>query len=105
MLGFTGSDNQGIVGLESKYDKYLSGESGKILTLTDAWGIEIEGSEENREEPDSGMDLYTSIDINIVPKSIIYVILFMSFVLIISLVISSISSLKKNPKELLIDTK
>ena len=47
----------------------------------------------------------TSIDINIVPKSIIYVILFMSFVLIISLVISSISSLKKNPKELLIDTK
>ena len=65
VLGFTGSDNQGIVGLESKYDKYLSGESGKILTLTDAWGIEIEGSEENREEPDSGMDLYTSIDINI----------------------------------------
>ena len=65
VLGFTGSDNQGIVGLESKYDKYLSGESGKILTLTDAWGIEIEGSEENREESDSGMDLYTSIDINI----------------------------------------
>ena len=47
----------------------------------------------------------TSLDINILPKSIIYVILFMSLVLIISLVISSISSLKKNPKELLIDTK
>ena len=47
----------------------------------------------------------TSLDINILPKSIIYVILFMSLVLIISLVISSISSLRKNPKELLIDTK
>ena len=47
----------------------------------------------------------TSLDINILPKSIIYVILFMSLVLIISLVLSSISSLKKNPKELLIDTK
>lgn len=65
VLGFTGSDNQGILGLEAKYDAYLAGDSGKILTLTDAWGIEIEGSEENRQEPVAGNDLYTSIDYNI----------------------------------------
>lgn len=41
MLGFTGSDNQGIVGLEAKYDVYLAGNNGRILTLTDAWGTEI----------------------------------------------------------------
>ena len=56
-------------------------------------------------EVDSFNKTLTSLDINILPKSIIYVILFMSLVLIISLVLSSISSLKKNPKELLIDTK
>lgn len=65
VLGFTGSDNQGIVGLEAKYDSVLMGDNGKILTLTDAWGVEIDGSEENRLEPVAGSDLYISIDINI----------------------------------------
>lgn len=65
VLGFTGSDNQGILGLEAKYDTYLAGNNGQILTLTDAWGVEIEGSEENREEPVAGSDLYISIDYNI----------------------------------------
>lgn len=65
VLGFTGSDNQGIVGLEAKYDTYLSGNNGQILTLTDAWGIEIQGVEENRNEPEPGKNLYISIDYNI----------------------------------------
>lgn len=65
VLGFTGSDNQGIVGLEVKYDSYLSGTKGNILTLTDANGIELEGTKENRQEPIAGMDIYTSIDYNI----------------------------------------
>lgn len=65
VLGFTGSDNQGIVGLESKYDAVLAGEGGQILTLTDAWGVELEGSKENRNEPVAGDDLYISIDYNI----------------------------------------
>ena len=50
VLGFTGGDNQGIVGLEVKYDKYLQGENGKILTLTDARGVEIENAGERRQE-------------------------------------------------------
>jgi len=65
VIGFTGRDNQGIVGLEAKYDACLSGDSGKILTLTDAWGSELEGKKEGRLEPKAGCDLYTSIDINI----------------------------------------
>lgn len=65
VLGFTGSDNQGIVGLEAKYDGCLSGTSGQILTLTDAWGVELDGAEENRDEPEAGNDLYISIDYNI----------------------------------------
>lgn len=65
VLGFTGADNQGIVGLESKYDAVLAGENGQILTLTDAWGLELNGSEEKREEPVAGSDLYISIDYNI----------------------------------------
>lgn len=65
VLGFTGSDNQGILGLEAKYDALLSGNSGQILTLTDAWGIELEGAEESRKEPVAGSDLYTSLDYNI----------------------------------------
>ncbi len=65
VLGFTGSDNQGILGLESKYESVLAGKSGQILTLTDAWGVEIEGSKENRDEPVAGNDLYLSIDYNI----------------------------------------
>lgn len=65
VLGFTGSDNQGIIGLEVEYDKYLSGKPGKILTLTDARGIEIEDSAEEREEPENGNDVYTSLDVNV----------------------------------------
>ena len=65
VIGFTGRDNQGIVGLEAKYDACLSGDGGKILTLTDAWGSEPEGKKEGRLEPKAGCDLYTSIDINI----------------------------------------
>lgn len=65
VLGFTGGDNQGILGLEVKYDEYLQGENGKILTLTDARGIEIENAGETRMEPVNGYDLYISLDHNI----------------------------------------
>lgn len=65
VLGFTGSDNQGIVGLEAKYDVYLAGNNGRILTLTDAWGTEIKNAKEGRLEPQRGQDLYISIDMNI----------------------------------------
>ncbi len=65
VLGFTGSDNQGIVGLEVVYDKYLSGTPGKILTVTDAKGIELQREGERREEPIAGDDLTISLDINI----------------------------------------
>lgn len=65
VLGFTGGDNQGIVGLEVAYDKYLKGKSGRILTLTDGKGIEIEGAYEERDEPVAGNDLYTSLDVNL----------------------------------------
>ena len=65
VLGFTGSDNQGIVGLEVKYENYLAGQNGKILTLTDASGVELNGAEESRLEPVAGKDIYTSIDYNV----------------------------------------
>ena len=65
VLGFTGGDNQGIIGLEVNYEKYLPGTKGKILTLTDAKGIEIDGMGERRREPIAGSDLHVSIDINI----------------------------------------
>lgn len=65
VLGFTGGDNQGIIGLEVKYDEYLTGKKGQILTLTDAKGIELEGMGEKRKEPIAGKDLYISIDVNI----------------------------------------
>lgn len=65
VLGFTGGDNQGIIGLEVSYEQYLTGIKGKILTLTDAKGIEIDGMGERRREPVAGSDLYVSIDINI----------------------------------------
>lgn len=65
VIGFTGADNQGIVGLEVKYDDYLQGTDGKILTLTDARGIEIENAGENRIEPVNGNDLRISLDYNI----------------------------------------
>ena len=65
VIGFTGADNQGIVGLEVKYDDYLKGKAGYILTTTNARGIEIDKRAEERIEPKAGKDLYTSIDINI----------------------------------------
>lgn len=65
VLGFTGADNQGILGLEVEYDSYMQGTNGKILTLTDARGIEIENAGENRMEPVNGYDLYISMDVNI----------------------------------------
>ncbi len=65
VLGFTGGDNQGIIGLEVIYDEYLSGEEGMILTLTDAAGIELEAASEHRKEPVSGNDLVVSLDYNI----------------------------------------
>ena len=65
VLGFTGADNQGIVGLEVKYEKYLTGQNGQILTITDAKGIELDGMGEKRKEPIAGSDLYVSLDVNI----------------------------------------
>ena len=65
VLGFTGGDNQGIIGLEVKYEEELQGESGTILTYTDARGIEIEDKGENRAEPVDGNNLVTSLDYNI----------------------------------------
>lgn len=65
VLGFTGADNQGIIGLEVKYDEYMQGTNGKILTLTDARGIEIENAGETRMEPINGYDLHISMDVNI----------------------------------------
>ena len=65
VLGFTGGDNQGIIGLEVKYEDYLKGTDGTILTVTDAGGVEIEEAGENRVEPVDGNDLYISLDMNI----------------------------------------
>ena len=65
VLGFTGGDNQGIIGLEVRYDEYLEGIPGTILTLTDARGIEIENAKEARVDPTAGNDLVLSLDYNI----------------------------------------
>ena len=65
VIGFTGSDNQGIIGLEVKYDEYLQGTDGQILTLTDAKGLEIANAGEHRQEPIAGDDLYLTLDYNI----------------------------------------
>ena len=65
VLGFTGGDNQGIIGLEVIYEEYLEGEPGKILTMTDAKGIEVEEAGERRIEPVNGNDLCISMDMNI----------------------------------------
>ena len=65
VIGFTGADNQGIVGIEVAYDKYLQGTDGSILTMTTARGLEIDGKAEERVEPVAGTDLYTSLDVNI----------------------------------------
>lgn len=65
VLGFTGADNQGIIGLEVMYEKYLKGTNGKILTLADAKGIELENAAEERIEPVAGNTLTVSLDVNI----------------------------------------
>lgn len=65
VLGFTGGDNQGIIGLEVIYEDYLKGSNGKILTLTDARGVEIENAGERRQEPVDGNNLHISLDYNI----------------------------------------
>lgn len=65
VLGFTGGDNQGIIGLEVKYEEYLKGQNGTILTVTDARGIELEGIAEDRIEPVAGETLKVSLDYNI----------------------------------------
>ena len=65
VLGFTGGDNQGIIGLEVKYEEYLRGTNGTILTLADAAGVELKDGREERIEPVAGKDLCTSLDVNI----------------------------------------
>ena len=65
VIGFTGADNQGIIGMEVAYDKYLQGQDGSILTMTTARGLEIDGTAEERIEPIAGTNLYTSLDVNI----------------------------------------
>jgi len=65
VLGFTGSDNQGIIGLEVKYESYLKGQNGTILTTTDARGIELQGIAEDRKEAVPGNTLQISLDYNI----------------------------------------
>lgn len=62
VIGFVGKDNQGIIGLEAKYDEYLEGQSGKILTLTDSKGVEI-GEYQERIEPVNGGSLVTTMDV------------------------------------------
>jgi len=65
VIGFTGSDNQGIIGLEVKYESYLKGIDGRILTLTDAGGVELANAAETRVDPVAGNNLRISLDINI----------------------------------------
>lgn len=62
VIGFVGKDNQGIIGLESKYDEYLKGKAGKILTTTDSKGLEV-GSTQERVEPVDGGNLKTTLDV------------------------------------------
>ena len=65
VLGFTGGDNQGIIGLEVKYEDYLKGQDGTILTVTDARGVELDGVAEDRIEPVPGQTLQVTLDYNI----------------------------------------
>ena len=65
VLGFTGGDNQGIIGLEVKYDDFLQGQEGTILTVTDVRGVEVENSAETRVDPVKGQNLHISLDYNI----------------------------------------
>lgn len=64
VIGFVGKDNQGIIGLEAKYDEYLKGKQGKILTETDARGVELKNGIQERVAPTNGYTLVTSLDIN-----------------------------------------
>ena len=64
-LGFTGGDNQGIIGLEVKYEEILKGQAGKILTTTDARGVEIDQIGESREDPVPGENLKISLDVDL----------------------------------------
>ncbi len=65
VLGFTGADNQGVIGLEVRYEDYLKGQDGRILTLTDAKGVELDHAAEDRIEPVAGNTLTLSLDVNI----------------------------------------
>lgn len=65
VLGFTGGDNQGIIGLEVKYEEILKGKSGKIFTTTDARGVEIDQIGESKKEPEPGKSLKLSLDVDI----------------------------------------
>ena len=65
VLGFTGGDNQGIIGLEVKYEEILKGKQGKILTTADARGVELDALGETREDPVDGSSLVLSLDVNI----------------------------------------
>ena len=65
VLGFTGADNQGIIGLEVKYNKYLKGRQGKILTITTANGVEVDKVAKRRVEPEDGYNIRTSIDFDL----------------------------------------
>lgn len=65
VLGFTGGDNQGVIGLEVEYEEVLKGVNGRILTLADAAGVEIGNAAEDRLEPVAGSDLHISLDVNI----------------------------------------
>ena len=65
VIGFVGKDNQGIIGLEAKYEQYLKGEKGKILTQTDGRGDELKNSEQDRKPAKEGYNLVTTLDINL----------------------------------------
>lgn len=65
IIGFVGKDNQGIIGLEAKYDEYLKGKKGKIMTQTDGGGIELKNSEQDRVSPQAGYNLVTTLDIKL----------------------------------------
>ena len=64
VIGFAGKDNQGVTGLEAKYDEYLSGSPGKILTVTDSQGVQI-SDEQTRIAPENGNNLVTTIDASV----------------------------------------
>ena len=85
VLGFTGGDNQGIIGLEVQYDAYLQGIEGTILTTTDARGIEVENTSEGRVEPIPGSDLYISLDYTcLLYTSSLYLVLILPIMALLS---------------------